>query len=70
MSRRSQSARAEAPTSFGPVVLGRAAHVHPVLVIFCFLAGGVLFGIAGVIMAMPVALVIKHILAELYNEAS
>jgi len=54
----------------GPVVLGRAAHVHPVLVIFCFLAGGVLFGIAGVIMAMPVALVIKHILAELYNETS
>jgi predicted PurR-regulated permease PerM len=53
----------------GPVVLGRAAHVHPVLVIFCFLAGGVLFGIVGVIMAMPVALAIKHILAELYNEA-
>jgi predicted PurR-regulated permease PerM len=52
----------------GPVVLGRAAHVHPVLVIFCFLAGGVLFGIAGVIMAMPVALAIKHVLAELYNE--
>ena len=25
----------------GPVVLGRAAHVHPVLIIFCFLAGGV-----------------------------
>lgn len=52
----------------GPVVLGRAAHVHPVLVIFCFLAGGVLFGIAGVIMAMPVALAIKLVLAELYGE--
>jgi predicted PurR-regulated permease PerM len=52
----------------GPVVLGRAAHVHPVLVIFCFLSGGVLFGIAGVIMAMPVALAIKHTLAVLYDE--
>ncbi len=52
----------------GPVVLGRAAHVHPVLVIFCFLSGGVLFGVAGVIMAMPVALAIKHALAVLYDE--
>jgi predicted PurR-regulated permease PerM len=52
----------------GPVVLGRAAHVHPVLVIFCFLSGGVLFGIAGVIMAMPVALALKHTLAVLYDE--
>ena len=31
----------------GPVVLGRAAHVHPVLIIFCFLAGGVVLGIPG-----------------------
>jgi predicted PurR-regulated permease PerM len=54
----------------GPVVLGRAAHVHPVLVIFCFLSGGVLFGIAGVIMAIPVALAIKHTLAVLYDEPS
>lgn len=52
----------------GPVVLGRAARVHPVLVIFCFLSGGVLFGIAGVVMAMPVALAIKHALAVLYGE--
>jgi predicted PurR-regulated permease PerM len=52
----------------GPVVLGRAARVHPVLVIFCFLSGGVLFGISGVIMAMPVALAIKHALAVLYDE--
>ncbi|HLH90850.1 MAG TPA: AI-2E family transporter [Xanthobacteraceae bacterium] len=52
----------------GPLVLGRAAHVHPVLVIFCFLSGGILFGIAGVIMAMPVALAFKHTVAVLYDE--
>ncbi|HEU5273540.1 MAG TPA: AI-2E family transporter [Xanthobacteraceae bacterium] len=52
----------------GPVVLGRAAHVHPVMVIFCFLAGGILFGIPGVIMAIPVALGFKHSLAVLYDE--
>jgi predicted PurR-regulated permease PerM len=53
---------------FGPVVLGAAARVHPVLIIFCFLSGGVLFGIAGVIMAVPVALVVKITLATLYDE--
>lgn len=52
----------------GPVVLGRAAHVHPVLIIFCFLAGAVLLGIPGVILAVPVALLVKNTLATLYGE--
>lgn len=53
---------------FGPVILGAAGRVHPVLVIFCFLAGGTLFGIVGVITAIPVALVIKATLSVLYDE--
>jgi predicted PurR-regulated permease PerM len=53
----------------GPIVLGRAAHVHPVLIIFCFLAGGVLFGIPGLIIAVPVALLIRSTLATLYGDA-
>jgi predicted PurR-regulated permease PerM len=52
----------------GPVVLGTAAHVHPVLIIFCFLAGGIVFGIPGVILAVPVALLIKSTLATLYGD--
>jgi predicted PurR-regulated permease PerM len=52
----------------GPIVLGRAAHVHPVLIIFCFLAGGVVLGIPGVILAVPFALVIKSTLATLYGD--
>lgn len=52
----------------GPVVLGSAARIHPALVIFCLLVGGYLFGIAGVILAVPVALTIKIVLATLYNE--
>jgi predicted PurR-regulated permease PerM len=39
-----------------------------VLIIFCFLAGGTLFGVIGVITAVPVALVIKATLAVLYDE--
>jgi predicted PurR-regulated permease PerM len=54
---------------FGPLVLGRAAYVPPVLVIFCFLAGGLLFGIVGVILSVPVALCIKVLLRELYQES-
>lgn len=51
----------------GPIVLGKAARVHPTLVIFCFLAGGFLFGIPGVLLAVPVALTVKVILATIYG---
>lgn len=53
---------------FGPLVLGRAASVRPVLVIFCFLAGGLLFGVVGVILSVPVALGIKVLLEVIYQE--
>jgi predicted PurR-regulated permease PerM len=53
---------------FGPLILGRAVRVSPVLIIFCFLAGGVLFGIVGVIVAVPTALAVKLVLANLYDE--
>ena len=52
----------------GPIALGTAARLHPVLIIFCILAGGILFGIIGVILAIPVALVVKSTLAILYDE--
>jgi predicted PurR-regulated permease PerM len=53
---------------FGPIVLGRAAHLPPVLIIFCFLSGGLLLGVVGVILAVPMALGIKVALATLYGE--
>jgi predicted PurR-regulated permease PerM len=53
----------------GPIVLGRAAHVHPVLIIFCFLAGGIMLGIPGVILAVPIALLVKSTLATVYGDA-
>jgi len=52
----------------GPAVLGNAARVHPTLVIFCFLTGGALFGIVGVILAVPFALTVKVALATIYKE--
>jgi predicted PurR-regulated permease PerM len=53
---------------FGPLVLGRAAYVPPVLVIFCFLTGGLLFGIVGVMLSVPVAISIKVLLTVIYEE--
>ena len=52
----------------GPLVLGKAGRVHPTLVIFCFLAGGALFGIVGVVLAVPLALTIKVTLEIIYGE--
>jgi predicted PurR-regulated permease PerM len=52
----------------GPIALGTAARMHPALIIFCFLAGGILFGITGVIMAAPVALITKVTLGVLYDD--
>lgn len=52
----------------GPLVLGKAASVRPVLVIFCFLAGGAVFGVIGIVLAVPVALTTKVILELVYEE--
>ena len=53
---------------FGPIVLGKAARIRPVVVIFCFLTGGLLFGVVGIMLAVPVALAIRTTLAVLYQE--
>ncbi len=55
---------------FGPLALGTAAQLHPAAIIFCFITGGVLFGIAGFILAVPIALAVKTCLAVLYREPS
>jgi predicted PurR-regulated permease PerM len=51
-----------------PLVLGQAARLHPAVIIFAFLSGGVLFGIIGLLLAVPVAASIKIILTIYYAE--
>jgi predicted PurR-regulated permease PerM len=46
----------------GPIVLGSAVELHPVIIIFAVLAGGTLFGILGTLAAVPAAASIKVIL--------
>ncbi len=51
-----------------PVLLGERIGLHPVAVIFAVLAGGQLFGFLGVLVALPVAAVIKVILQHLHGQ--
>lgn len=51
----------------GPLVLGRAVRIPAVVVIFSFLAGGVLFGVLGVVLAIPVAATVKIVLLNIYE---
>jgi predicted PurR-regulated permease PerM len=52
----------------GPLVLGQAARVHPVVVIMSFVCGAVLFGVVGLLLAVPVAVCIKTTLQHYYAE--
>ena len=51
-----------------PLILGGVARLHPVVIIFAFLSGGALFGILGLLLAVPVAASIKIILTMYYAE--
>jgi predicted PurR-regulated permease PerM len=54
----------------GPLVLGRAARIPAIVVIFAFLAGGALYGMLGIVLAIPVAATIKIVLTDLYEGTS
>ncbi|MHB1457079.1 MAG: AI-2E family transporter [Armatimonadota bacterium] len=49
-----------------PKVLGKSVGLHPVLSLFALLAGGQLFGLAGMILAVPIAASIQEIIFEIY----
>lgn len=51
----------------GPLVLGRSVELPPPVIIFAFLAGGVLFGAIGILLAIPFAAAVKIILTDLYS---
>ena len=44
-----------------PKIMGDAAKVHPVLVVFALLAGESLFGIAGALLAVPVLSIVQSL---------
>lgn len=50
-----------------PLVLGRAAKLPAALIIFAFLAGGAIYGILGMLLAIPFAAATKVVLQDLYD---
>jgi putative heme transporter len=48
---------------FYPVVVGRRLQLHPVAILLALTAGGVLAGVAGAFLAVPVAAVTSAVLA-------
>ncbi len=51
----------------GPVILGSAVSLHPVVVMFAMLSGGLVLGVVGVILAVPVAAAVKIVLEHYYS---
>jgi predicted PurR-regulated permease PerM len=45
-----------------PVVIGKATNLHPLVILFSILAGGHIYGILGVLLAVPTAAIIKILL--------
>jgi predicted PurR-regulated permease PerM len=52
----------------GPIVLGQAARLHPVVIIFAFVCGAMLFGVIGLLLAVPAAVCIRVTLQHYYAE--
>ncbi|OGX68419.1 MAG: hypothetical protein A2189_02680 [Paenibacillus sp. RIFOXYA1_FULL_44_5] len=54
-----------------PQVVGRTLHMHPMLIIFALLVGGEIYGVVGLILAVPVFAVLKvvvHHVSVFYRE--
>lgn len=51
-----------------PLVIGRIVHLHPLLVIFVIVVGTTLGGVLGLILAVPIAAVVKIVGTFFYNK--
>jgi len=49
-----------------PYVFGKSVDIHPILIILLIIAGGQLFGLIGMLLAIPVATVVKTTAKQIY----
>jgi predicted PurR-regulated permease PerM len=49
---------------FVPLFMKKAVNIHPVIALFSIMAGFQLFGVVGMIVAVPIAVVIQDIVEE------
>ncbi len=55
---------------FNPKIIGDAAHMHPVVVIFALLAGEHVYGLTGALLAAPVASMLQTLFLFAYRRSS
>jgi predicted PurR-regulated permease PerM len=55
-------------TLFQPFVVGGAVQVHPLVVFVGVIGGSILFGFAGLILAIPTIVVVKEFVSTLFRE--
>jgi putative heme transporter len=53
-----------------PFVVGRAVNLHPVVVLLAVSVGAVLWGVAGALLAVPIAAALSTVLSALHQEAA
>ena len=51
-----------------PKIVGKSVGLHPVLSLFALMAGGQLFGLAGMVLAVPIAASVQEVILELKPE--
>jgi len=49
-----------------PYVFGKSVDMHPIVIILLIISGGILFGLVGMLLAVPIATVIKTFSKEIY----
>ena len=49
-----------------PYIFGKSVDMHPIMIILLIISGGILFGVFGMLLAIPVATVIKTFTKEIY----
>jgi predicted PurR-regulated permease PerM len=52
----------------GPLIMGRAVGLHPLAILISLLVGGMMFGMVGVILAIPVAACLNILLKEWFMD--
>ncbi len=52
-----------------PLIVGRALHLHPLAIIIALAVGGILAGIAGAVVAVPITAVLDRAVPELFRDA-
>ena len=53
-----------------PLIYGKASSLHPAAVLFAFLVGGTLYGVLGLLLAVPAAATIKVALILMYDSST